>query len=1107
MKRRNLLILSAIILVLFLFISGCAATGRISSFFESGEFKQHAKIIDFALFFVIFFSLTYIGLSRVWGEGFGKPGAAKGPIVGLSMALALALAFALISQTSFSITTIFPLAKAFFFIVIWFLLWGLLVMSKVFGDHWGGKLVAAILAGIMAYLLFSIATHMICQMSDNMDDPACQSDFFNAAFNLGGRLFGVNSWAWSGGGGYWASSGWGYASTVPPPSIPSYSYARQEKIAQQQIKKGEAVPEEIKKEPKETCRMDITFVVGQTTPLVPGPSALQAKLEDYVKSVKAMEGKKTIKVYGFASVEGEKAFNWGLSGRRADAIKSIIRKIDSSVSVSAYAEGEVSIFSTTDLEPNRRVVLSTEPLTRANLAAAISPGSAEGCPPPKEAGEEGVKGKEAGGTGLSWWWLLLLLLLIPLFMLLRRKKGGLNIIEAIKKKSLFQKELKEIEKEKDKIRELISNTETANKDQDTQRQTARALLESIKSDLRKRKTIQQIAKDYKGRENEIAKESVLFGVDEQHARQLQRIIIKMKDRGFDHSAPDFNDNLLNTVAEMISGHTLLKELHDFLRLQVRLKNSTKEFMKLENDIIKYAEKRDRRKAMLETTTRALDFCEKVVEKAEEIISIEEVLMEKYSEEENDRMWQMYVEEKGLIKKLTEAIELQKKQLSKLSVVIIKPEANRRFKPDERLKVIAGVVNGRPPFRCVLFWGNDISKVPLTEELHFSKHKIEVELPDSFINLAVQGKKDPLLQERFWVSKEMKDHYRLSIMLYDSTKAPSHYDYKVTGPIIPDCAQDDTIMIISAEQPPGAEAKTEAHKKAEAALNKIESVLKEAEQENKEDEQKEEQAREDDLEKLDKAIEEAEKEGTDVTPEPSPEAESQKPEEDIDIPIDVDEKAVRELEQENRAEEVKEEEIPAPAEAAGQADKPQPPGPSPPRKSHVSDVLKEEIGKKAPFLRVQGDFVYVVVDSETRDTVKLEEGDRIGIPFFRRTKISMGRHADSALIVTQKSEADIHAFLSIEKRFLGKKKYFMNVEKGAPPTIIIKKGVGVVVPFADDEDKERLRKELAEDKYGFLKEYLTAYNREKGLFAEKKTEIDFGDIIFLGPEYRFTFARY
>ncbi|NQU78657.1 hypothetical protein HQ545_02720 [Candidatus Woesearchaeota archaeon] len=184
MEKRQFLALFIAVTLLFLLLTGCAGITRIDNFFENKEYLDHSKIIDFALFFIIFFALTYTGLSRVWGEGFGKPGDAKGPIVGISLALGITLAFAIISQTRFSITTMFPIAKAMLFLLIWFVIWGLFIASKIFGEHWGGKAIAAILALIACYLIFSIATFFICEMESNQDDPACESGFFSGGAQL-----------------------------------------------------------------------------------------------------------------------------------------------------------------------------------------------------------------------------------------------------------------------------------------------------------------------------------------------------------------------------------------------------------------------------------------------------------------------------------------------------------------------------------------------------------------------------------------------------------------------------------------------------------------------------------------------------------------------------------------------------------------------------------------------------------------------------------------------------------------------------------------------------------------------------------------------------------
>jgi len=222
MKKSRSVVFILLVLVLFSFISGCAGMTRINDFFENNEYEQHGKIIDFGLFFVMFFALTYIGLTKVWGEGYGKAGAhAKGPIIGLCFALSLSLTFAIVTQTRFSITTIFPLAKALFFVIIWFLLWGLLDKTKILGEGWGAKVAYAIMALLMTYLLLSIATHMMCQMSENMDDPACDSDFFNWIFTVTEGWFdwkgdGGGSW-WGGGGGGGRNGGGGGDTPLPTP--------------------------------------------------------------------------------------------------------------------------------------------------------------------------------------------------------------------------------------------------------------------------------------------------------------------------------------------------------------------------------------------------------------------------------------------------------------------------------------------------------------------------------------------------------------------------------------------------------------------------------------------------------------------------------------------------------------------------------------------------------------------------------------------------------------------------------------------------------------------------------------------------------------------------
>ncbi len=359
MDKKRFFSLFLVVLLLSSFISGCAGVGRIDDFFQNGEYQQHSKIIDFGLFFVMFFALAYLGLSKVWGEGFGKPGTGKGPIVALSLALALALSFAIVTQTRFSITTIFPVAKAIFFLIIFFVLWGLMVMSKMFGEGGWGKFIAAVLALIATYLIFSIGTHMICQMSDNMDDPACKSDFFNAFFTILGRIFGIDEWGFGGGtgGGTGGTGGEGGAGGGAPGGGGTGGGGT---TSTGPVEGG--------------CRLDITFVVDSPTQLVsPAPVA------DYIARVKGMK-KSSIHVYGFASKEGQERYNAGLAWARARTIEDMIKSADSSMGASLSSKGPTERFDTADYPENRRVVLSTESISSFTPAPAA--GSMSNCPEP-----------------------------------------------------------------------------------------------------------------------------------------------------------------------------------------------------------------------------------------------------------------------------------------------------------------------------------------------------------------------------------------------------------------------------------------------------------------------------------------------------------------------------------------------------------------------------------------------------------------------------------------------------------------------------------------------------------------------------------------------------
>ena len=370
MDKRRFFSFFLLILLLSSFISGCAGVSRIDDFFSNDEYLQHGKIIDFALFFVMFFALSYLGLTKVWGEGYGKPGTGKGAIVALSIALSLALAFALVTQTRFSITTIFPMAKAVFFLIMTFLLAGLIIHSKVFGEGTAGKVIAFIISALAIYLVVSIGTHMVCQMSDNMDDPACKSDFFNAMFETLGRWFGIDSWTSAGREAARGGPGGGVAPTGPTaPGAPAAAPTGP-------VEGG--------------CRLDITFDVGSATSLTSA-----APIAEYVKSVKAM-GKTKVIIHGYASMEGGERYNFGLGGARGRTIANMITAADPSITTSVDSGGATDVFDSANYPPNRRVVLVTENIGKS-IMPSPAPFSAFNCPTPttpQVCGDHVVEGNE-----------------------------------------------------------------------------------------------------------------------------------------------------------------------------------------------------------------------------------------------------------------------------------------------------------------------------------------------------------------------------------------------------------------------------------------------------------------------------------------------------------------------------------------------------------------------------------------------------------------------------------------------------------------------------------------------------------------------------------------
>ncbi|MBW2967723.1 hypothetical protein KY362_04500 [Candidatus Woesearchaeota archaeon] len=347
MNRQRFILLFVLVALSLSLTAGCGPLDRINDFFANEGYQDHAKLIDFGLFFIMFFALTYLGLTAMWGKGFGQAGGAKGPIVGLSAAFGLTMAFAIVTQTSFSITSLFPLAKMMLFLIVFFILWGLLMRSNMFGrNSWANRIVTFILAAIITYILASIATHMICQMSDNMDDEACESDFFNAFF-VGMDRLGVSDWFREG--------------------RTTTARREREERERREVPTGPA---------QGGCRLDIGFPKDSAQ-----PDSGTGRLADYLATVRGM-GIETVYVYGFASSDsGGRAYNLWLSRDRGSAIATMINSMETGVRArTPVPKGPTDVFG--ESAQNQRVVLATESISGAgNFVPAPSFGSlSEGCP-------------------------------------------------------------------------------------------------------------------------------------------------------------------------------------------------------------------------------------------------------------------------------------------------------------------------------------------------------------------------------------------------------------------------------------------------------------------------------------------------------------------------------------------------------------------------------------------------------------------------------------------------------------------------------------------------------------------------------------------------------
>jgi hypothetical protein len=108
-------------------------------------------------------------------------------------------------------------------------------------------------------------------------------------------------------------------------------------------------------------------------------------LNDFVKGLGAGLKTAQISVHGYASMEGDPTYNLGLSCKRALAIeRELVKRQVPAANVTTVAHGRTEEFSTTALEPNRRVIVSS---STTQLPPGSDPEPVCGPPPPCPRGD------------------------------------------------------------------------------------------------------------------------------------------------------------------------------------------------------------------------------------------------------------------------------------------------------------------------------------------------------------------------------------------------------------------------------------------------------------------------------------------------------------------------------------------------------------------------------------------------------------------------------------------------------------------------------------------------------------------------------------------------
>ncbi|MFH1133297.1 MAG: hypothetical protein V1735_02325 [Nanoarchaeota archaeon] len=132
---------------------------------EQGNFTGYnleRKVVDFIIFFILFMSITALGLTKAFGGQYGGFKAAGGnPIRALTVVIGLMLTIALVAFTNVSIALFFPFAKNLLFFLAWAMIFFLLRLMGLKQIVW-----AIILSIIITYLLFHAGSWLICEFGD-----------------------------------------------------------------------------------------------------------------------------------------------------------------------------------------------------------------------------------------------------------------------------------------------------------------------------------------------------------------------------------------------------------------------------------------------------------------------------------------------------------------------------------------------------------------------------------------------------------------------------------------------------------------------------------------------------------------------------------------------------------------------------------------------------------------------------------------------------------------------------------------------------------------------------------------------------------------------------